>query len=352
MQNRKMKYIKSGIVLVCLFFIGCGVREEDKSNLSVKTEESVIMNESKVMHEEVNVEKNVVTKTEETSVAYDFEKTYEAVDNESTALQGYIEETVITEFDKILCETEEYVIVAQKDSGFDTVSVKIGVLNSRKTEWIHPLSNEHIFVQPDGAGITAVGIYDKNSYLHGEIRSSKIQYIGNGMFVATAGISSNNQRASLAFYNVIENSGFMLNGAPISYNYFGNTAVGSNYNICFEDGKAIFVGNYKEIFTIDIHGNAVSTGLKLDSYKPILGKYSGGLFFCNNGFYDSTGNKIIDLSQYEKQIYEYYSSTVNGPYFGDGERTVKVYMNGADGEKYYIEVDCSGNFITNEPVKA
>jgi len=258
---------------------------------------------------------------------------------------------IITDYDRILYEDSNYTIVAKKETGFDKMSVKVGVLNGQKTEWIYMPSSMHIFLEPDGWGSTAVWINeDSSSSNFGQIMAHEISYIGDGMFVSRAGMSANNEVTYLVFYNVDKDEGFMMAAAPITYSYFGNKALGRNHLIRYEDERAIVIDDNDKIYSINTSGNKYSTGLSV-KYNVSVGKYSCGVFFCGDGFYDKSGNCLIDLSYYEDQIYEYYGWS-GGPYFTSKDSTVKVYMIGADNETYYMEVDFLGNFITQSPVKA
>ena len=260
------------------------------------------------------------------------------------------EENIITDYDVILYEDSDYTIVAKKESGFDNVSIKIGVLNGDKTQWIHSMTSRHIFLEKDGWGRTSVYVNEtESSPTYGQILHNEIRYVGEGMFVSRAGMSSSNKHTYLTFYNVIDNMGFMIDAAPITYSYFGSTALGRNYRLRFEDGKAIVVSANDGIVVVDTQGNSKSTKVGV-AFDKSLGKYSCGLFFCGDGFYNTSGGRVINLSSYKKQIFEYYGC-YDGPYFESEDGTAKIYMIGADGEVYYMEVDYEGKFLTSEPVK-
>ena len=274
-------------------------------------------------------------------------------DSSINVSKDVMEENIITEYDEILYEDSDYTIVAKKVSGFEEVTVQIGVLNGKKTKWLHELTDDHIFLKKDGWGRSAVYVDTKDSQYsltYGQIVHNKVRYVGEGMFVTRAGISSNSSHTYLVFYNVYENTGFMIDGAPITYSYFGNEALGRNCLLRFDGGKAIVVDADDVILSVDTYGNVKKTTVGAD-YGESLGKYSCGLFFCGDGFYDASGGRIISLSRYKDQIHEYYG-TYKGPYFESGEESVKVYMKGADEEVYYMEVKHSGEFVTKEPVKA
>ena len=212
------------------------------------------------------------------------------------------------------------------------------------------MTSRHIFLEKDGWGRTSVYVNEtESSPTYGQILHNEIRYVGEGMFVSRAGMSSSNKHTYLTFYNVIDNMGFMIDAAPITYSYFGSTALGRNYRLRFEDGKAIVVSANDGIVVVDTQGNSKSTKVGV-AFDKSLGKYSCGLFFCGDGFYNTSGGRVINLSSYKKQIFEYYGC-YDGPYFESEDGTAKIYMIGADGEVYYMEVDYEGKFLTSEPVK-
>ena len=66
------------------------------------------------------------------------------------------------------------------------------------------------------------------------------------------------------------------------------------------------------------------------------GRYSEGVFFAKDGFYDLDGKKVIDISEYTNQI-------MNQPYFDDGK--CEIIVTNPDGVKFSGVIEKTGKFL-------
>lgn len=229
------------------------------------------------------------------------------------------------------------ILVAQKITGFESVGVQVGAINSQKTKWLVPLSSDNIFVK------TGIVRMEKDKLVVGQIL-----HVGEGIFAANF---STNSITSIAFWNTANNSGFVIEDVA-GMNYYRKTGVqsfqiwyGGNARLEFEEGVTPLLLKGDKVALLDQWGEVTELNVKLREDTE-LGYLSDGLFWCNNGFYNTQGKRVIDLDDYQ-YVDRIIQDSV--PKFSNG--IAKVYLLGADGGEYYIEVDQEGNILC-EPTKS
>ncbi|MBQ9949385.1 MAG: hypothetical protein IJO93_01530, partial [Clostridia bacterium] len=88
---------------------------------------------------------------------------------------------------------------------------------------------------------------------------------------------------------------------------------------------------------IDKEGNVKKTDINCRALK-YLSYVSEGLFFAYDGFYDTDGNKVIDLSEYAGRI-------ENRPEFHDGKAEIEV--SNPSGVRFHATIDKNGTFLSD-----
>lgn len=241
----------------------------------------------------------------------------------------------ITDYDVILAQGGDYTIVAKLISGFDTNHVEIGVLNADLTEWVHPYSANHIFVNNGKHSSQTVWVGDNNT-----IQTRGVSYAGEDMFIGeVTGISG---KSDEAFYDAGNDFGFLIEDLT-----FVRTtgSYGANSNMNFENGiTAVEMKGATSswVASLDKKGNLITLeGVK--SNDTWIGKYSEGLFFADGGFYDINGELQIDLSQYNGKFI-----STNPPYFENGVSV--MHLIGEDGNEYIIEINLQGEILSGPTI--
>ena len=217
----------------------------------------------------------------------------------------------------ILAYGSDMFIVGKYVSGFDVNEKQIGVVN-RKGEWVQPLNTDKFIVEGECV-IDEITTGKQNS----------IRYLGDGVFVATRGA------LEFVFYNVIDNISFQFSGAwSIMGDYYnGKTLLEYNNNAA---------GYSRGIYSLDKNGNIVKISDSIEKYIDVYrtGEYADGLWYYEGCFYDADGQKIVDISQYSRQIenVNYYY-----PVFKNGYSV--IVLQGADGGTYYTVINMQGQFM-------
>lgn len=217
----------------------------------------------------------------------------------------------------ILAYGDNMFIVGKYVSGFDVSEKQIGVVN-REGEWLQPLSTDKFIIDGECV-IDGITTGEENC----------LKYLGDGVFVAISEIFD------FAFYNAVDNINFNLHGY---WNFMGdyyegeilimNTRIDSNYD--------------SGVYCLDKKGKMTMISDAISEYmnEYHIGEYSDGLWYYEGCFYNTKGEKIVDISQYNSQIekaeYKY-------PIFKNGYSI--IVLQGADGKTYYTVIDMKGQFM-------
>ena len=235
-------------------------------------------------------------------------------------------------YDYVLCSGGGYLIVAKQVESVTDVTEYVGVLDE-SFNWVIPLS-DNTPLNPNGR----VASQSVHSDFSDRCNAVRIQHAGDEFFVyGERGVSTGGpvlEGIDVKIFNAKENT-----WKDVEYDYT------SFEHMYFTDGY--YVAQHRKSGTShDYYGNYVviispSTGARLtniycDFYKYV-GRYSEGVFFSYDGFYDVSENKVIDLSEYAGLI-------TNQPYFANGQcKLVAVNENGTE---FAATIDLNGNFIS------
>ena len=251
--------------------------------------------------------------------------------------------------DKILAsgydaDQNYYELVANETEDYSGTKIEMGVI--KNNEWLIPLTANSPFVSDTGLLVGARGNFKGSIY---EEKFAIFNYIGAGCFIYSrsnydSGIIWNSNTGK--YYH---DTNELYYYAPQAYTS-DHTYELKNKTIINNDGLFLLrpniEGNYKLLNanTMEISDiNLEEMGYSYFSY-PL----SEGLFAIinstyspqtANGFYDITGKKIIDLSQYT--FTEEYVDAA----FINGECSFEIKND--QGTKYYITIDKTGNVINS-----
>ena len=183
-------------------------------------------------------------------------------------------------------------------------------------------------------------------------------YIGEGLFV---GLKIKDQTTEVYdatyFYNI-------ENGETMTIDlrqYIDDYSENKNTILQFEpfnNEMGFFFVNRRTIFSINKSGQ-INEVMKTNLYSSYVGNYNDGLFFhitreedrsamnylaVDAGFYDITGNKIIDLSSYDFPSTFYVGNYYGYPVeFSNGYCLLQI-LN-PQGSPYYTVIDKNGNMM-------
>ncbi len=234
-----------------------------------------------------------------------------------------------------------YELVANETEDYSGTKIEMGIL--KNNEWIIPLTQNSPFVSDTGLLVGASGNFKGSIY---EEKFAVFHYIGAGCFIYAPekhdqyriGIIWNSNTGK--YYNPAENNNY----APQIY-------ISNEKEVINNDGLFLLSpwveGNYK---LLNVNTMKISD---INLTRNITGYYyeypfSEGLFAVVNsyhspqdinGFYDTTGKKVIDLSQY------HFVEKVIDAVFIDGKCTLEIKND--QGTLYDITIDKSGNVINS-----
>lgn len=241
-------------------------------------------------------------------------------------------------FDYLLCRSNQYMIVAREVESVTDIIEYIGVLDAN-LDWVVPLSTD-TYLNPNGKlRQMSLGYHDYENRC--KYISYETRYAGEDIFVvgqSTEGTyGSSPPGTSVQAYDG--------NNAKIFHVKTNSWLDIEDYScaqsIWFVDGY--YVAPYESFFDSCQYVmivNSQTGGTETDIYcrGPVwLGRYSEGLFFSYDAFYDIEGNRRIDLSEYAGLI-------MNQPYFENGQCRLIAYNE--NGTKYVGVIDLEGNFIS------
>lgn len=221
-------------------------------------------------------------------------------------------------YDYLLCEGRDgFMLVAKWNETVKDAYYEVGVLD-RDYNWVVPLTRETILAER----LTEFGPED----------IGEIYYAGEGVFLYNHHEYGWNDYAMLNVYSrEWTDIGYYVFEKPIKFH--------EGYLIAKTGNK--HGNNYAVI--INPSGNVLETDIiagvtrHSGGYANDISRFSEGMFFARDGFYDGKGNKVIDLSEYADQI-------INEPFFVDG-KAVLVAINSAWTE-YEAVIDRDGTFIS------
>lgn len=201
-------------------------------------------------------------------------------------------------------------------SPYDTV----GVIDD-EGNWVEMPRKFHIFIDENYQLVGKPGYGTQQE----QYENCLAEYAGEGIFVIRTGVYPNNTNHFVG-YNVIENIGFDIGRCA----HDKGLTFSNGYCITKEGNRSgdltKIISSTGKIITLDIPSDGISG----------QGKYSEGMFFSHDGFYDLDGNKLISLSKYKGLI-------VNQPYFSNGQ--CRITVQNSDGKRFYGTIDTSGSFI-------
>lgn len=249
--------------------------------------------------------------------------------------------------DKVLAlgvdaEGNLFELVANETESYQGIVIEIGVI--KNNDWSVPLTTDSPFIGDTGL----LSMYTPENNVTGSIYDSEyaiFKYIGDGCFIYNNDIWNGNNGT---YYKCRDNDSY----SPVVKSVINNDGVfllskySENYRIL--DAKTMKI---KEIPLRE-------DGHKINYAFPI----SEGLFACmnkyadveTNGFYDTDGNKVIDLGQYSLASNTYtsgggigYTGTIQTLAFTDDGTCTFVVTNELN-TKYEITIDKSGNVISSK----
>lgn len=235
-------------------------------------------------------------------------------------------------------------LVANETEDYNGTTIEIGVL--KNNEWSIPLTTDSPFIGENGLLFQSY----KHSEASGSIYDSKyakFHYIGNGCFYYEHRIWNGNNGS---FY---DGNGEDSYGLP-------EVRINKTEWIVNNEGQFILSRIDETYKVLDTNTMQISdTNIKEDGHMiDYCFPCSEGLFACMNryhdleanGFYDLSGNKVIDLSVYNLARNSYVSSNMggySGPAgnltFRNGKCTFRITND--QGTDYYITIDKTGTVI-------
>lgn len=256
-----------------------------------------------------------------------------------------------------------YELVANQEETYDDVKIKIGVI--KNNEWLLEPTSDIPFIDKETGlikislpGISAIGIDDV------EIRDYDIdniygtfEYVADGCFCVYTDITKDvswtgNHNCSI-IYNAENKKAYYNDESYFIFTSLRKEAKHGNQLLIQDRYSVGITGNCRSDFYI-LDTNTMKTKMIVEGTEyNIVGPMGDGLFavgdsFYSNSirnaisyFYDSEGNKIIDLTSYnDGEVY-----AVDKAYFADGKFTFLV-KNDA-GTEFQVTIDTTGNVISS-----
>lgn len=265
------------------------------------------------------------------------------------------------EWDEILCSGDGYHLVKKEVDAYDGYKFTLGVVDD-EGQWVQEMTDTGTFVdevrfRAEGSSET---LRDSSCYM----------YLGEGVFLASPGVSvytkdeehrvgpwensvsySPTGRAEVAIWECL------------LWNVKTNmqTEIDASKMSTFQDGYLLFCKEDESgsgtLSAMNTNGEITEFTCKFLPNKPghNFPVYSEGLFYaCTDkgsrpGFFDISGNMVIDLSSYDVGRIPYSNEMgVNAPYFENGQATI-LFANNA-GSVFQATIDKTGAFV-GEPEK-
>lgn len=259
------------------------------------------------------------------------------------------------EWDEILCSGDGYHLVKKEVDAYDGYKFMLGVVDD-DGEWVQELTDIGTFVEEvrfRAEGSSEI-LRDSSCYT----------YLGEGTFLASPGISVYTKDGEYRvgpWENIVSYSptgrADVEIGECILWNVTNNFQASTRASkiSVFQDGY-LFYSQADKLgrstpWALNTNGEATELPcICLDSFTI----YSEGLLFAYSeqyqpGFYDISGNRVIDLSEYDIKTGSYMEDLgALVPYFENGKATIRFANNA--GSIFQVDIDQTGAFL-GEPEK-
>lgn len=246
-------------------------------------------------------------------------------------------------YDFIICEGDGYRLIGKREETLMGIEDYFGVID-KDYNWVVPMSSNTFFnLEGEENGIWENTDFEEKCNAIAELT----HYAGEGVFV------------------IGEESGYYFNLSSRYneqyYRYNGNYRT-RLFNV--ETNTWLIPGQYESrqsflfkdgVYVASDAGHPGDTYFKVDEHVKLftpetvtqtdvfckssryVGRYSEGLFFSYDGFYNLNGEMQINLSEYAGLI-------INQPYFENG--TCMLIAENEIGTRFVAEIDSSGRYLT------
>lgn len=248
-------------------------------------------------------------------------------------------------YDHVLCSGGGYYLVSSQVETVTEVVEYVGVFDS-DYNWVVPLSDNNPYLNPDGK-LVRMG-YGYSDYDHFcDYISYKTRYAGEDIFVIgqTTNVSASGNtyesEPDAVMWHVLTDTYVELD---VRYYSLQSIRFTDGYYVAAQkdnDKKYVVVINSEtgcEMSRPLVNSETGETEdyyLYCGGYKNV-GRYSEGVFFAYDGFYDIDFNLVIDLAEYAGLI-------VNQPYFSNGICT--LIAENDIGTQFEAIINIDGEFI-------
>ena len=328
-----MSLKKHVLLTVCLSVLltGCGASTE---KMPVSEEATNTTNAIFENSEQDNQEIQAPVKEDALSFAeiHNVSDPLDAADAWSTSFQSQEPENQITDYDGTIATSKDYKIVYREEQSFDSAKFELGVLNGDKTKWIVPLQED------------VNGYYSENGVKQ---RWSTV-YAGDGMFAAKKVDNVYKGTYDVQFFNANTGNCFEVELREEQVDNLFEQDVSWTMNLWFDNGFSVVFDADKHLCSLDKNGNM--NPLPIEYVNNTIGRYSEGLFYYDDKFFDINGDTKIDLSSMGEVVIQYADSSMYStndcfyvPYFENGKCI--LIMRGADERIYKLTIDQNGNRV-------
>ena len=288
--------------------------------------------------------------------------------NDSVQISAPNSEQLADSCDYILCSgyddaSNEYALVANQSESSKGFEISVGVI--KNNSWLYPMSTDFPFLAEDGlfhvyvsmAGESGTSLKEANEVIN------NLYFIDAGAFM----LDCYKANDSLSLYDhyylifsctTLETIKLDCSEVSLLYRYseptFSSGSVKSFGQLFTDNGKLIMysetsgtssgwledcVFDWSILDTSSLDITKIASDVKGICPKGIL---SEGLFLCSDKcFYNTNGQKSIDLSEYSIDIWNQ-----SGIFFKDGKCTFEV--KNSLGTKFLITIDSSGTVLSEE----
>ena len=259
------------------------------------------------------------------------------------------------EWDEILCSGDGYHLVKKEVDAYDGYKFTLGVVDD-EGQWVQEMTDTGTFV--DEVRFRAEGtsetLRDSSCYM----------YLGEGVFLASPGVSLYTKDGEYRVGPWKNSVSYSPTGRAdvaiwecLLWNVETNmqTEIDASKMSTFQDGYLLFCEEDEfgsgTLDAMNTNGEITELPCKCNDNFTL---YSEGLFFAYSehsqpGFYDISGNRVIDLSDYDMRSISYPDDLgINAPYFENGQATI-LFTNNTD-SIFQATIDKTGAFV-GEPEK-
>lgn len=232
-----------------------------------------------------------------------------------------------------------YELVANRIDAYPESTFEFGVI--KNNTWLIPLSTDCPFIDENGRW-KGLASYEDN-----DVSTDNFTYLDEGCFLYNNGIIYKPETG--VHFNVCNTLQAYFNEQDNIYT--------TNYcytNLIVNDGIALTFDEHIKLAAFNMNnGTKIPVGNIFEDYsnnpRKLFGLHDGLFFACDYdaydmfyvGFFDISGNMIIDLSEYKDM--DFYKRPY---YFTDGEATITCSND--SGVRFNITFDTSGNIIKQE----